>query len=111
MKKFIVLGLAVLLLCGGMTVSALGASETIVLNEANGYNLDLKIHLKGDINGDGKVNSIDKKILYNHINEISVITDEYQLEVANVNGDAKINSVDKKLIYNHINEISSLWDE
>ncbi len=72
---------------------------------------DVKIHLIGDINGDGKVNSVDKKTIYNHINEVNTIADEYGLKVADVNGDSKINSVDKKLIYNHINEISSLWSE
>lgn len=70
--------------------------------------LDAKIHLLGDVTGDGKINSLDKKKIYNHING-EVLTG-YEFDVANVKStDTKINSLDKKMIYNHING-ESLWE-
>ena len=69
--------------------------------------LDAKIHLKGDITGDGKINAMDKKKIYNHIN--GELLTGYEFEVANVKVDTKINALDKKMIYNHING-ESLWE-
>ena len=68
---------------------------------------DVKIHLKGDINGDGKINALDKKKIYNHIN--GDLLTGYEFDVANVKADTKINALDKKMIYNHING-ESLWE-
>ena len=68
---------------------------------------DVKIHLKGDITGDGKINAMDKKKIYNHIN--GELLTGYEFEVANVKVDTKINALDKKMIYNHING-ESLWE-
>lgn len=110
-KKLMVLALAALLLCGCLTVGVLAAEDVIVLNEENGYELNVKINLIGDVSGDGKLNSVDKKLVYNHINAVKGITDEYLMDVADVNNDGKINSVDKKLIYNHINGVKSLWTD
>ena len=70
--------------------------------------LDAKIHLLGDVTGDGKINSLDKKKIYNHINGEALTG--YEFDVANVKStDTKINSLDKKMIYNHING-ESLWE-
>ena len=70
--------------------------------------LDAKIHLLGDVTGDGKINSLDKKKIYNHINGDALTG--YEFDVANVKStDTKINSLDKKMIYNHING-ESLWE-
>ena len=68
---------------------------------------DVKIHLLGDVTGDGKVNAMDKKKIYNHIN--GELLTGYEFDVANVKVDTKINALDKKMIYNHING-DSLWD-
>jgi hypothetical protein len=69
--------------------------------------LDAKIHLLGDVTGDGKVNAMDKKKIYNHIN--GELLTGYEFDVANVKVDTKINALDKKMIYNHING-ESLWE-
>ena len=70
---------------------------------------DVKIQLKGDINGDGKISAVDKKLIYSHIDSSKELTG-YEFDVANVNGDTKISAVDKKMIYNHISGDSSLWE-
>ena len=62
----------------------------------------------GDINGDGSVNVLDNKVLYNHIEGISVLKG-YSLPVADVNGDGSVNVLDNKVLYNHIEGISPLW--
>lgn len=67
---------------------------------------DAKIHLLGDVTGDGKINALDKKKIYNHIN--GDLLTGYEFDVANVKADTKINALDKKMIYNHING-ESLW--
>jgi hypothetical protein len=68
---------------------------------------DVKIHLLGDVTGDGKINALDKKKIYNHIN--GDLLTGYEFDVANVKADTKINALDKKMIYNHING-ESLWE-
>ena len=69
---------------------------------------DVEIHLIGDVNGDGKINAKDKKIIYNHIAGESLLT-EYDFFVGDVNSDGKINATDKKVIYNHIAGENLLW--
>ena len=69
---------------------------------------DVKIHLIGDINGDGKVNIKDWNMLYNHINETNLLA-EYELLCADVNKDGKVNTKDWNRLYDHINEVSPLW--
>lgn len=70
------------------------------------FTQDAKIHLLGDVTGDGKINALDKKKIYNHIN--GDLLTGYEFDVANVKADTKINALDKKMIYNHING-ESLW--
>lgn len=71
---------------------------------------DVKIHLKGDITGDGEITSKDKKLLYNHLNDPSKVLEGYEYDVADVSGEGDITSKDKKLLYNHINDPSKrLW--
>ena len=62
-----------------------------------------QIHLIGDINGDGKVNSMDKKLIYNHMNDNEKALTDYDFAVGDVNGDDSINALDKKKVYNHLN--------
>lgn len=68
---------------------------------------DAEIWLTGDVNGDGRINAMDKRILYNHIAAPALT--EYEFAVGDVNGDGKINAMDKRMIYNHISNIASLW--
>ena len=69
---------------------------------------DVKIHLKGDINGDGVINIKDKRLIYYHMNDSANKLTEYAFDAGDVNGDGVINIKDKKLIYNHMSG-TSLW--
>ena len=70
--------------------------------------LDAKIHLLGDVNGDGTINAKDKKIIYGHINDSTTELTGYIFDVGDVNKDGVINAKDKKQIFGHING-TSLW--
>ena len=69
---------------------------------------DVKIHLLGDITGDGAINAKDKKIIYGHINDSSTELTGYIFDVGDANKDGVINAKDKKLIFGHISG-TSLW--
>lgn len=82
--------------------------EYPVTLQDSAINQDMEIRLSGDINGDGRVNAKDKKIIYDHIMGMSLLTD-YEFAVGDVNGDKIINAKDKKMIYDHIMGVSTLW--
>jgi len=69
---------------------------------------DVKICLIGDVSGDGKLNALDQKKLYNHIAKKTPLT-EYDFAVGDVNEDGKINALDQKIVYNHIAKKKMLW--
>ena len=69
---------------------------------------DVKIHLFGDINGDGKVNMKDWGAVYAHVNETKLLTG-YELKCAEVTGDGKVTMKDWNRIYAHVNETNPLW--
>lgn len=56
---------------------------------------------KGDVNGDGKVNSLDYVQIENHIMQRKRLLGN-SLQRADVNGDGKVNSLDYVQIENHI---------
>ena len=60
-----------------------------------------------DINGDGKINIQDWKILYEYINETIKLSDE-ELQRADVNRDGKVNIKDWNRLYDHITEVNPL---
>ena len=62
----------------------------------------LKLWLKGDVNGDGIVNGNDIQRLYSHITGASALTDDDALIVANANEDTTINGNDIQRIFAHI---------
>ena len=66
------------------------------------------LHLKGDLDGDGKVNMKDWNRVYAHINKTELLT-EYALQCGDVNGDGTVNMKDWKRIYDHINKTELLW--
>ena len=71
--------------------------------------LDPKIHLKGDIDGNGKVNVGDTTKVYSHVKKTALITDEYMLLCADVSGDGRINVGDTTKVYAHVKKTSLLW--
>lgn len=68
----------------------------------------LVAYYPGDVNIDGDVTARDKKLVYNHIEEISLLSGIGFL-AGDVTGDGEITARDKKMIYNHIEGVSLLW--
>ena len=69
---------------------------------------DVKIHLIGDIDGNGKINTGDVAKLNAHLKGSSKITDEYMLLCANVNG-GSLNMGDTASVYAHIKGTKKLF--
>lgn len=64
--------------------------------------------LKGDVNGDNKVDIGDHQYLFEHLQGINVITDAAQLAVADVNGDRSVDIGDHQRLFEHLQGISLL---
>ena len=85
------------------------ATTTDGTNKTASCNITSNVdYLKGDINGDGKVNIKDWNRLYNYINETEQLN-EYELLCADINGDGKVNIKDWNRMYDHITEVNPLW--
>jgi hypothetical protein len=69
---------------------------------------DVKIHLIGDIDGNGKVNVGDVSKLNSHLKGTNKLTDEYQINCANVNG-GSLNMGDTAALYGHIKGTKKLY--
>ncbi len=82
--------------------------EYTVAVGSEAVSVDVTIWLKGDVNGDGNVTVKDKKVIFNHMEGTSVLTD-YAFAVGDVDGNGDIVAKDKKIIYNHIEGNSLLW--
>lgn len=84
------------------------AREYTITVGAKDMTLDVKIHLIGDIDGNGKINVGDVAKLNGHIKNTSPLTDEYQLLCANVNG-GSLNMGDTASLYAHIKGTKPLF--
>ena len=82
------------------------AREYAVTVEAD-LTQDVKIHLIGDIDGNGKINVGDVSKLNGHIKG-NQLTDEYMILCANVNG-GKLNMGDVSVLYAHIKGTKTLY--
>ena len=70
---------------------------------------DVKIHLIGDINGDGKITTLDPLRANSHAKNIVLLTD-YALQCADVVGnDGKVTTMDVMRINAHVRETAKLW--
>ena len=69
---------------------------------------DVKIHLLGDINGDGKVNTVDVARANAHARSVTALTG-YELDCADVTGDGKANTVDVAKMNAHARSVTLLW--
>ena len=82
-----------------------GTGTKIIVKENGKILREYKIILYGDVNGDGKINSVDLLVLQRHILEIKKIEDIYQ-KAANIRKNGKKpTSVDLLLIQRHILEL------
>lgn len=70
--------------------------------------IDLKIHPLGDINGDGKANSVDVASCNSHARGVSTLSG-YGLLCADINSDGNVNSVDVAHINAHARDLNLMW--
>ena len=70
--------------------------------------IDLKIHLVGDINGDGKANTVDVSMANSHAKKIQLL-EGYEALCAEVTGDRTVNTVDVSRINSHAKRVNLLW--
>ena len=82
--------------------------EYTVTVAAEDLTQDVKIHLLGDIDGNGKINTGDVAKLNAHTKGSNKITDEYQLLCANVNG-GSLNMGDTAALYSHVKGTKPLF--
>ena len=82
--------------------------EYTVTVAGDALTLDVKLHLIGDIDGNGKVNVGDVSKLNSHLKGTNVITDAYMLLCANVNG-GSLNMGDTAALYGHIKGTKPLY--
>lgn len=68
----------------------------------------LKIHLKGDINGDGRVNVADVAKANAHAKK-TVYLEGYELQCADINGDNRVNVADVAKMNAHAKKTVFLW--
>lgn len=84
--------------------------EYAITVSAENVTQDVKIHLKGDVTGDGRVNAVDLSRIKAHITLSKQITDTYQLQCANVAGSGDtVNAVDLSRVKAHISLTKPLW--
>ncbi|MBP3378144.1 MAG: dockerin type I repeat-containing protein [Clostridia bacterium] len=69
---------------------------------------DAKIHLKGDINGDGKITIVDANRSKLHFKNKSILSG-YELLCADVNGDGTVTIVDVNRMNLHFKNKNKLW--
>ena len=81
-------------------------SKIIFMDENNDIIRELTVIFYGDVNGDGKINSVDLLVLQRHILEIEKLGDIYQ-KAGNINKNGKApSSVDLLLIQRHILQLA-----
>lgn len=86
------------------------AREYKVTVSSDAVQQDAKVCLKGDLTGDGKVNTADVGRLYAHVRGTRLLTDDYALSCGNVAGtDATINTADVGRLYAHVRGTRVLW--
>ena len=99
---------------GKYTVKVLKASHVtrtyteVNIGENGLENCAFEIQLLGDINGDGKVNTVDVARINAHAKNINSIVG-YSYTCADVNGDGKINTVDVARVNAHAKNVNSIW--
>lgn len=80
--------------------------EIIVTSDDVTY--DVVIHLMGDINGDGRVNTVDTARANAHAKGVNEL-ENYEAVCGDINGDGKINTVDVARINAHAKGVATLW--
>ena len=82
--------------------------ETTITVADSNMTRDVKIHIYGDVNGDGTITSTDNVKINRHIKNTAPLTG-YEFICADVNGDGKVTSSDSVRMMRHIKDILSLF--
>ncbi len=88
----------------GATVTSgnIATGMSAVIKDSSGkITSQYQIVVRGDINGDGKINSADALAIQRHIVESRIIKDAY-LAAADINQDGRVNSLDVLYVQKHI---------
>ena len=80
---------------------------TVVVSDSSVIQ-DVKIHLKGDVNGDGKITIVDVNRANLHFKNKSALSG-YELLCADINGDGKVTIVDVNRMNLHFKNKTKLW--
>ncbi len=70
--------------------------------------LEYKIHLYGDIDGNGKLNVMDYNKVLRHVKKVQLL-EGYELLCADVDENGKVNVMDYNAILKHVKKVASLW--
>ena len=79
------------------------AYVTFILTDFSDFQFANESYTLGDVNGDGKINSVDINRLFRYVNRQITLT-ESQLASSDVNRDGKINSVDVNRLFRYVNK-------
>ncbi len=79
----------------------------ITIGEDN-PDLNFKLNLIGDVNGDGSISVIDYTNTLKHVKKTAMLNG-YEFDCADVNGDEKISIVDYTRILKHVKKTDMLW--
>ena len=83
--------------------------EYMVIVNSGSVIQDVKIHLLGDVTGDGRLRSNDLTIAYDHVSGEELITDDYIFRCADIDGNGRIRSNDVTKMYDHTTGDELLW--
>ena len=84
-------------------------SRTYTVTAAdNMLSVDFSLNKIGDMNGDGKVNTVDVAKANAHAKGVNILTG-YELACVDINSDGKVNTVDVAKINAHAKGVSTLW--
>ncbi len=76
--------------------------------EASGITQDVSLNPYGDINGDGKITTLDVGMVNSHVKEVTKL-EGYQLDCADVSKDESITTLDVGMINSHAKSVKALW--
>lgn len=89
------------------TSGTVGTGDILRLYSGSVLCSEYPVILYGDTNGDGKLSSIDLRMIQKHILGVSAMNG-YPLTAADVNRDGKISSIDLRMIQKHILGIAAI---
>ena len=83
--------------------------EYTVVVDSTSVVQDAKIHLLGDVTGDGRLRSNDLSLVYDHVSGETLIEDAYIFACADIDGNGRIRSNDITKMYDHTAGDELLW--